>query len=88
MKTITSGTITSPKGFLAGAIRAGIKTSGQLDLGILYSEVSCVAAGLFTTNRIKAAPVTISTTGSSWAMAIGAVIFLAGLLGSWLRGRR
>ena len=57
MKTITGGTITSPKGFLAGAIRAGIKTSGQLDLGILYSEVSCVAAGLFTTNRIKAAPV-------------------------------
>jgi len=57
MKTISGGTITSPKGFLAGAIRAGIKTSGQLDLGILYSEVSCVAAGLFTTNRIKAAPV-------------------------------
>ena len=57
MKTITGGTITSPKGFLAGATRAGIKTSGRLDLGILYSEVSCVAAGLFTTNRIKAAPV-------------------------------
>ena len=57
MKTITGGTITSPKGFLAGATRAGIKTSGRLDLGILYSEVSCVAAGLFTTNRIKAAPI-------------------------------
>ncbi len=57
MKTITGGTITSPKGFLAGATCGGIKTSGGLDLGILYSEVSCVAAGLFTTNRIKAAPV-------------------------------
>jgi glutamate N-acetyltransferase/amino-acid N-acetyltransferase len=57
MKTISGGTITSPKGFLAGATRAGIKTSGSLDLGILYSEVPCVAAGLFTTNRIKAAPV-------------------------------
>ena len=57
MKTISGGTITSPKGFLAGAVRAGIKPSGGLDLGILYSEVSCVAAGLFTTNRIKAAPV-------------------------------
>jgi len=57
MKTITGGTITSPKGFLAGATRAGIKTSGGFDIGILYSEVSCVAAGLFTTNRIKAAPV-------------------------------
>jgi glutamate N-acetyltransferase/amino-acid N-acetyltransferase len=57
VKTLTGGTVTSPKGFLAGATRAGLKTGNVLDLGILYSEVSCVAAGLFTTNRIKAAPV-------------------------------
>ncbi|HUU63335.1 MAG TPA: bifunctional glutamate N-acetyltransferase/amino-acid acetyltransferase ArgJ [Dehalococcoidia bacterium] len=57
MKTLPGGTVTSPRGFLAGATRAGLKTKGDLDLGILYSEVSCVAAGLFTTNRIKAAPV-------------------------------
>ncbi|MCK5653877.1 MAG: bifunctional glutamate N-acetyltransferase/amino-acid acetyltransferase ArgJ [Dehalococcoidia bacterium] len=57
MKSIPGGTITTPKGFLAGATSAGLKTKGGLDLGILYSEVSCVAAGLFTTNRIKAAPV-------------------------------
>ncbi len=57
MKTLPGGTVTSPKGFLAGATRAGLKTGNVLDLGILYSEVSCVAAGLFTTNRIKAAPV-------------------------------
>jgi len=57
MKTLPGGTVTSPKGFLAGATRAGLKTGDMLDLGILYSEVSCVATGLFTTNRIKAAPV-------------------------------
>lgn len=57
MKSIPGGTITSPKGYVAGAISAGLKTKGELDLGILYSEVSCVAAGLFTTNRVKAAPV-------------------------------
>ncbi|TEU02155.1 MAG: bifunctional glutamate N-acetyltransferase/amino-acid acetyltransferase ArgJ, partial [Dehalococcoidia bacterium] len=57
MKSIPGGTITSPKGYVAGAISAGLKTRGGLDLGILYSEVSCVAAGLFTTNRVKAAPV-------------------------------
>jgi len=57
VKTLTGGTVTSPKGFLAGATRAGLKTGDVLDLGILYSEVSCVAAGLFTANRIKAAPV-------------------------------
>ena len=57
MKSIPNGTITSPKGFVAGATRAGLKTKGGLDLGMLYSEAPCVAAGLFTTNRIKAAPV-------------------------------
>jgi glutamate N-acetyltransferase/amino-acid N-acetyltransferase len=57
LKTIEGGTITSPQGFLAGAIRAGIKGSGELDLGILHSQVPCVAGGVFTTNRIKAAPV-------------------------------
>jgi len=58
-KLVTHGTVTSPKGFLAGADYAGIKTGGKnpLDLGILYSETSCTIAGTFTTNRVKAAPV-------------------------------
>jgi len=51
------GTITSARGFFAGATHAGLKTSGGLDLGILYSEAPCTVAGLFTTNRVKAAPV-------------------------------
>ena len=58
-KSIPNGTITSAKGFLAGATCAGLKTKGGLDLGILYSEVPCVAVGLCTTNRIKAAPVAL-----------------------------
>jgi glutamate N-acetyltransferase/amino-acid N-acetyltransferase len=57
---IPSGTITSAKGFLAGAIHAGIKTKDELDLAILYSEVPCIAAGVFTSNRIKSAPVILS----------------------------
>ena len=59
---ITSGTVTSPRGFLAGATYAGIKKEGEgvLDLGILYSEAPCVASGLFTANRFKAAPVIVS----------------------------
>ena len=57
MKTIAEGTITSPRGFLAGATAAEIKYKGRLDLGILYSEKPCSVAGRFTKNRIKAAPV-------------------------------
>ena len=58
-KLVPKGTITSAKGFLAAAVAAGLKTKSQemADLGILCSQVPCVAAGVFTTNKIKAAPV-------------------------------
>jgi len=58
---ITTGTVTSPRGFYAGATYAGIKekAEGNLDLGILFSEAPCVAAAVFTTNKIKAAPVVL-----------------------------
>jgi glutamate N-acetyltransferase/amino-acid N-acetyltransferase len=58
---VSGGTITTPRGFSAGATYAGIKKPGAdaLDLGILCSEVPCAAAGVFTTNRIKAAPVVL-----------------------------
>jgi glutamate N-acetyltransferase / amino-acid N-acetyltransferase len=56
---ILSGGITSPRGFLAGATNAGIKYGDKrrLDLGILFSKVPCTAAAVFTTNKVKAAPV-------------------------------
>jgi glutamate N-acetyltransferase/amino-acid N-acetyltransferase len=60
LKAITSGTVTSPQGFLAGAVKASIKSQEKLDLAILCSEKPCVAAGVFTTNAIKAAPVILS----------------------------
>ncbi len=47
-------------GFLAAGIAAGIKKKDVKDLALLYSEVPAKAAGLFTTNRVKAAPVLIS----------------------------
>ncbi|MHB1925686.1 MAG: bifunctional glutamate N-acetyltransferase/amino-acid acetyltransferase ArgJ [Leptospirillum sp.] len=52
--------ITYPKGFLAGGIFSGIKSNGKPDLALIVSEVEAVAAGLFTVNRIKAAPVVLS----------------------------
>jgi glutamate N-acetyltransferase/amino-acid N-acetyltransferase len=44
-------------GFLFAGVSAGLKKDGKRDLGLIYSEVPAQAAGLFTTNRIKAAPV-------------------------------
>ena len=47
-------------GFLAAGIPAGIKKNGEKDLALIYSEKPAVAAGVFTTNRVKAAPVLLS----------------------------
>jgi len=73
---IASGTVTSPRGFHAGATYAGIKkkTDGVLDLGILFSETSCVAAALFTTSRIKAAPIVLSQQRLKSGRAVAVVV--------------
>jgi len=57
---IASGNVTSASGFSAGAVHAGIKSTDDLDLAILCSRVICKAAGVFTTNQIKSAPVVLS----------------------------
>ncbi len=44
-------------GFSFSGVSAGIKKDGNRDLGLIYSEVPAQAAGLFTTNAVKAAPV-------------------------------
>src|SRR3989304_4336784 len=46
-------------GFKAAGIACGIKKNGNKDLALIYSEVPAVAAAVFTTNKIKAAPVLI-----------------------------
>ena len=45
------------KGFSAAAVEAGIRYQGRLDLGLIYSDRPAVTAGVFTTNRVQAAPV-------------------------------
>ncbi|MDD3277726.1 MAG: bifunctional glutamate N-acetyltransferase/amino-acid acetyltransferase ArgJ [Lachnospiraceae bacterium] len=56
MKKIDGG-ITAAAGFEAAGGAAGIKKEGMLDMALVYSKVPCVAAGTFTTNVVKAAPV-------------------------------
>lgn len=56
MKKVDGG-VTAPKGFLAAGGSAGIKKEGIKDMAIVYSQVPCAGAGVFTTNVVKAAPV-------------------------------
>jgi glutamate N-acetyltransferase/amino-acid N-acetyltransferase len=44
-------------GFKAGAVKAGIRGKDRLDVGLIVSDVPAVAAGVFTTSQVKAAPV-------------------------------
>jgi glutamate N-acetyltransferase / amino-acid N-acetyltransferase len=60
---IVDGGVTSPRGFAAGAVYAGIKTYGpepRLDLALLASDRPCQAAGVFTLNQVCGAPVVVS----------------------------
>ena len=47
-------------GFRASALAAGIKKRGGLDLALIFSDEEAVGAGVFTTNKVKAAPVIVS----------------------------
>jgi glutamate N-acetyltransferase/amino-acid N-acetyltransferase len=53
------GSITTPAGYSAAGIAAGIKASGKEDLGMLVSSSPCVSSTLFTTNAAAAAPVCV-----------------------------
>ncbi len=46
-------------GFQVAGVHAGLKKDGALDMALVVSEAPCVAAGVFTTNRMKAAPVLV-----------------------------
>src|SRR5712692_9237442 len=53
------GGVTTPAGFRAAGVSAGIKAHG-LDLALLVSDEPAAAAAVFTTNRAQAAPVSVS----------------------------
>jgi len=61
LEPVLGGHVTTPRGFLAGAVSAGLKSvPGALDLGLLYSERDCAAAGVFTRNQVRSAPVQVT----------------------------
>jgi len=51
--------VTAAKGFVAGATQAGIRKHDRLDLALVHSTVPATGAGMFTVNRVQAAPVTV-----------------------------
>jgi len=70
MKAI-GGSVTAPKGFLASGINCGIKKK-KPDLALIVSNVPAHAAGVWTKNTVKAAPVLLTEKHlkDGWAQAI------------------
>ena len=72
MKVIDGG-VTAAKGFGAAGAEAAIKYQNRKDMAMVYSKVPCKAAGTFTTNVVKAAPVLWDrdiVTNSEYAQAV------------------
>ncbi|MFH1709488.1 MAG: bifunctional glutamate N-acetyltransferase/amino-acid acetyltransferase ArgJ [bacterium] len=59
LKNIKGG-ITAPKAFKASGMHCGVKKSGKKDLALICSDVPANAAAVFTSNKVKAAPILVS----------------------------
>ncbi|MBO4345888.1 MAG: bifunctional ornithine acetyltransferase/N-acetylglutamate synthase, partial [Victivallales bacterium] len=74
MSLVEKGSVTSPKGFKASGVKAGLKRSGAPDMAMIYSAAPCVAAGAFTSNLFAAAPVVFDRERIAAGDAIHAVV--------------
>lgn len=57
---IVIDSIHTVKGFQVAGVHAGLRRSQRPDFSLIYSEYPCTAAGVFTTNQVKAAPVLLN----------------------------
>jgi glutamate N-acetyltransferase / amino-acid N-acetyltransferase len=71
---VVEGGITAPQGFRAAGLACGIKANGRLDLAVIAADRPVSAAGIFTTNQAKAAPVLVSQEHLEWSGGTAQVI--------------
>ncbi len=57
---VVRGGVTRPRGFVAHGLWCGVKRSGRPDLSLIVSRVPASAAGIYTRNSVKAAPLIVS----------------------------
>ena len=58
---LINGGVCAPKGFLANGIHCGIrKNKSKKDLALIYSEKKAACAAVYTTNKVKGAPLTVT----------------------------
>lgn len=78
--SVSDGSVTSPRGFVAGTAVSHIKYANRRDTAVLYSPTPCTTAGLFTQNQVVAAPVIVcKETLADNAAGIHAIAANAGI---------
>lgn len=74
----TEGGITAPQGFSAAGVVANIRKKGRRDIALVFSEVECTAAAVYTKNKFRAAPLTVTADnladGRAQALAVNSGI--------------
>ncbi len=73
------GGVTAPKGFQAASTAAGIKYQGRTDMALVFSDVPCTAAGVYTSNVVKAAPVLWDKAVTDSDKKVRAVVINSGI---------
>lgn len=76
---IIKGGVTAAKGYEAASTAAGIKYTDRTDMAMIYSQAPCAAAGTFTTNVVKAAPVKWDQQVIAGGASVQAVIVNSGI---------
>lgn len=78
MKIIDGG-VTAAKGYQAASVAAGVKYQNRKDMALIYSEAPCTAAGTFTRNVVKAAPVRWAKEVVKNSKSVQAIIVNSGI---------
>ena len=71
MDFIENGGVTSPLGFQAAGVCAGLKRSHAPDMAMIWSEAPCSFSGTFTSNLFPAAPVQLCRERAASASGLG-----------------
>lgn len=78
VETIKNGSVTTPMGFEASGVTAGLKRSGAPDMALIHSQFPATVAGAFTANIVCAAPVQYDRTILAQGTPVRAVLVNSG----------
>ena len=76
---VIEGGVIAAKGFQAAGCETGIRHSNRKDMALVYSGTPCVAAGTYTSNVVKAAPVLWDKAITDAGKNVHAVIVNSGI---------